>query len=417
VQAAAHNPRTWIGAAKLHRAIGVWLLCGQAAVSAAAPNAPFDDYTNLATLHYRQYELTPRDDAAVEYSIFNTEMEQTEGALHTSFAASTDTRLQPLTRLETAWSGHVPLTNIAMRLGDAVSNPSTWSQAVRFGGVKIGSMQELPDDVVTAPELSAGKRTLASAADLITHNANQVAGINAPGEVLLTVSDVLGRMQAIVKPLHTNIAIAGKGKTDYSLATGRVREEFALQDGEYGERFTSATLRYGLRRSVTVDAHVSQLDGVVNVMGAGLAKDAGRRGKLSAAMATSRNIAASDGATNSEGWLARLAYQYENEFLVFAVRTRLQSPTYRDLGSDEDSVSLKRRTLASVTLRLGSMGDLLLAGAAQEFADASRSDFISLRHSVSVGGAGSVSASLAYHTAKESPTSVYLALTHPFDGI
>ena len=317
--------------------------------------------------------------------MFDAAFDQTEGSLSSTFSASNNSHLQQLTRLETAWAGTVPFTPVAMRVGDAVSDPGTWGNAVRFGGVKLGSLQDLPADIVTAPELTAGRSTLTSSADIVGQNVDRITRFNSASTVTLAVSDMLGRLREVSKPLHTDIAVAPKGKTDYSLSAGRVREDFAFTDGEYGSRFASATVRHGLRRSLTVDAHAAQLDGVVSVMGAGLAKDAGARGKLSAAMATSRSELEHGAAVGKpNGWLARAAYQIANDYFVVALRTRVQSAAYRDLNLDEEpTASPHRRTLASIALRLGPLGDLLLAGAMQTFHDASRADFVSVRHSMS----------------------------------
>jgi outer membrane usher protein FimD/PapC len=382
------------------------------------------DTQAFTPLHYQRYDFEHRQEAvSTEYSVFDTALDQSHGQLSSTFAASTDTRLQSLTRLETTWSGTLPFVPIDVRLGDAVSHPGTWSNAMRFGGIKLGSMQDLPGDLVTAPELSAGTAALPSAADLISRNIHTVSHIHAPGEVTFAVNDVLGRMREVTKPLHTDIVVAPKGKADYSLAAGRLREEFAFTDGRYGPRFTSATVRYGLRKSLTFDAHASQVDGVVSVMGAGLAKNAGARGKLSATMATSRTprthtslptSSMSATSTETEGWLARLSYQYENDYLVLALRSRVQSATYRDLNSHEENcAALRQRTMASITLRLGVLGDVLVAGAAQTFDDASHADFVSVRHSLPLGPAGHLSASFAYNTGNADPSSIYIAFTHP----
>jgi outer membrane usher protein len=358
----------------------------------------------------------PGHHASSEYSLFDAAFDQTEGSLSSSFSTSNNSDLQQFTRLETAWAGTVPLTPIAMRMGDAVSDPGSWGNAVRFGGVKFGSLQELPADIVTSPDLSAGRSTLRSSADIVSQNIDRMTRLNSSGDVTLGVNDVLGRMREISKPLYTDIALTPKGKADYSFSAGRVREDFALADGEYGARFAAATLRYGLRRSVTVDAHAAQLDGVVSVMGAGLAKDAGARGKLSAAMATSRNELAHGAiADKPNGWLARAAYRIANDYFVVALRTRVQSATYRDLDIDEEpATALHRRTLASIALRLGPLGDLLLAGAMQTFHDATRADFVSVRHSMPVGSASKLSASFAYNTSEDAPATASIAFTHPF---
>jgi len=363
------------------------------------------------------YEFSQRfESISKEYSIVGTSLDRGGGKLVSTLAASTDTRLQPFTRLETAWSSTVPFAAATMRLGDAVSHPGTWGNAVRFGGIKLGSLQDLPADIVAAPELTAGHKTLTSSADLVGRNMDRLARLSPSGNVALGVKDVLGRQQEISKPLHSDITVMTKGKTDYSLAAGRVREEFALTDGQYGPRFGSATVRYGLRKSLTVDAHAAQVDGVGSVMGAGLAKDTGTNGKLSAAMATSRSEQQQDAATaKTDGWLARLAYQIANDYFTVGLRTRVQSATYRDLSDADDSIApLHWRTLASIAFRLGTHGDLLFAGAMQTLHDASRADFVSLRHNVNVGAVGQFTTSVTYNTGKEEPATASIAFVRPF---
>jgi len=365
------------------------------------------------------YEFSQRlESISKDYSIVGASLDRGDGKLVSTLAASMDTRLQPFTRLETAWSSTLPFTAVSMRLGDAVSHPGTWGNAVRFGGIKLGSLQDLPADIVAAPELTAGHKTLTSSADLIGQNMDRLARLTPAGNVALGVKDVLGHQREISKPLYSDITMMAKGKTDYSLAAGRVREEFALTDGEYGSRFSSATVRYGLRKSLTVDAHAAQVEGVASVVGAGLAKDAGAHGKVSATMATSRSEPLQDSPTGkTDGWLARLAYQIANDYFTVGLRTRVQSATYRDLSGEEESSSpLHWRTLASVAFRLGTRGDLLLAGAMQTLHDASRADFVSLRHNVSLGTAGQFTTSLTYNTGKDDPAAASIAFTRPFGG-
>lgn len=422
------SPRT---RAVRQRAMALFIALHVVLPSGIQSAAAFDTQApgvQLDPAHYGHYDfLQHREAASTEYSIFDTSFDQGGGTINSTVAASTNDRLQPLTRLETAWSGTAPFTSIAMRLGDSVSHPSTWSQAVRFGGVQIGSLRELPADLVTAPELSAGHAAVPSAADLMTRDLHRVTHINPGGKVTLAVDDVLGRRREINKPLHTAIAILPKGKTEYSLAAGRLREAFAFSDGEYGARFSAATLRYGLRKSVTLDAHAAEVDGVVSVVGAGISKNAGERGKLSASMATSRSDFAVATTTSSppthadheaerDGWLARMGYQIDNEIVELALRARVQSPTYRDLNIDahsSDQAALHRSALASVTLKLGSMGDVLLAGAMQTFHDATRGDFVSVRHNMSLGPAGQLAASFAYHTHHTAAATAHLLFTHP----
>src|ERR1700733_11558352 len=69
------------------------------------------------------YSLTyDRDKWSDEFSVFQMSAPLPFGVADASLAASSDPRLKPLTRLDTAWSFSAPLIHLPTRLGDTVSS-------------------------------------------------------------------------------------------------------------------------------------------------------------------------------------------------------------------------------------------------------------------------------------------------------
>jgi len=359
-----------------------------------------------------------RDTRSNRYTVFNTSIAHSVGVTTNSFAASADPRLAPLTRLESTWSWSAPGSRAQVHLGDAISNPGSWSSAVRFGGIQIGTTSSAPTDLITAPLLgTSGMAVLPTTADLLSDDLHQAAhggslsGIAPqairPGNIALSVNDALGRRYAVSRPLFQNISLLTRGQTDFSVEAGRVREDFARRSDGYGAWLVSGTYRYGLGSKSTLDAHAASVADGASVLGLGLSNKVGATGMASASMATSRTQ------TNS-GWLARMGYEVNVHGVNLAVRSRRQSPNFQDLKANAAVESLRERTVASAGVSLNEFGNVSIAGVTQAYGDRQREGVLALSHSVPLGASGLFSTAATFAPGPVHGSSVLMSVSYPF---
>jgi outer membrane usher protein len=359
-------------------------------------------YVQPFNFSYRAPDWTP------EFAQFGSTFDQPLGSVSLNVAASTNPLLHPLTRLDTAISRDLNNHKLHLRLGDSINDSGGWDHAVRFGGLQFGSMQSsLAADAIASPELStAGRAVIPSTADLLSNRSTVLPHASGNGQVSMAVSDLLGRSHEITRPLFADAPLMGKGQLGYSVSVGRVRENYLIEDNNYGAQLTSGSLRYGVSSKTTVDFHAAQVAGDVSVVGGSIEQRTGPKSLVSAAYAGSRTA-------TDQGWFARAGYQYQDGLLMFAVRSRVQSPTYRDIGTT-DPVPIQRRTLASAAVKMGPYGDFAVAGVSQTYVDQTSMDYLSVSHSVSLNQLGFLTTSLAYAPVNDSASGILISFAHPF---
>lgn len=397
------------------------------AESTLSLDAPVLDFTLLQRFNVdaakigveSDYRLSYKENGAIsEGAIFDAQRIIESGVLTTNFSATPDSHA--LTRLESNWTHPLADGKRLLSIGDSISNSGGWGDAVRFGGVRFGSSEAPRRDLITTPRLrSYGDAVVPSVADLILDKSRMTSDarpqfstaglprVNGPDHLSLLVNDALGRTQVIDQPLTASSTLIAQGHSDYSIDIGKVRQDFGINSSQYGRWFTSSVLRYGLHKDVTLNWRAAQLNGETGVMGLGV------NGKMGAAGIVSATVASSSGAQES-GWLARLGYEYSDEALKFTVRHRVQSGGYKDIGANALTNSLKRRTLASVGVNMGTLGNFALTGAAQTYTDKEHGDIVAISHQLPVRSLGVISTAAAYSANANSNSSVLVSFTHRF---
>lgn len=350
----------------------------------AADVLPAGTYTPLPSSYSLSYD---KDRWTEEFSVFHMAVTDPLGVMSSGFAASDDPRLRPLTRLDTSWTLTTPWLGLPMRVGDGVSSVSLWDQPARVGGLQIGSFQPALPEIVAAPSIVALPYDVVGPAPLTTAR----------------YIDHLHTMTQFQRPL---LQSAGQG--DFSLESGRLRENFEVRSDEYGPWITSGTYRYGLNTDTTLDGQLAQVAGQQSFVGLGVLERLGPLGLVSARIASSRD-------PDSSGWLARMGYDYSHDRLSIAVRSHIQSSGFQDVGDASVVESLRQRTLATAGLDLGSLGRISLASATQTYSDDSRRDIVALSHAMPFGGGGIISTAAAYSPGQFGNSAVLLSFTYPFN--
>ena len=339
------------------------------------------------------YSLTyDRDKWSDEFSVFQMSAPLPFGVADASLAASSDPRLKPLTRLDTAWSFSAPLIHLPTRLGDTVSSSAFWDQPVRMGGVQIGTLPAVMPQVIAPAELLSP--------DILTNFG--VAG-SAP---LNTASNhFIDHINTIAQLQTPTLALPGQGL--YSIEMGRVREDFELRSNNYGSWLTSGTYRYGINAATTLDGQFAQTN-QQSLFGFGLLERLGALGQISTRVANSR-----DG--DGTGWLARMGYDFSRNNLTLALRTHVQSAGYQAPGDLSYIEPLRQRTLAAAGWDMGNFGKVSVASATQTYTDDSRRDVWALSHAMPIANGGVLSTAAAYSPGQFAGSALLVTITYPFN--
>jgi outer membrane usher protein FimD/PapC len=339
----------------------------------------------------RADKLTP------EHSSFNARVLSDAVKVEHSFTASLDPSIEPVTRLESAYTQQIGSDSAQhIRVGDTISTAGMWGSTVRYGGMQFGTRTSARADVLTNPGVASEGLAVLSTAE----------------EALFT--SLGGRNTALAEPDVASVAaptiaatkLVAEGCSDFSVGVGKVRRDYALMSNEYGPLFANTTVACAVPLGFTVEGHGEYLDDDVAALGFGLARQVGPIGTASAAFASSRTIA------GSSGWLARFGFEHTNEVFNVALRSQLQSREFRDIGGAVLSDPIMQRDLASVGLNVTDRTNLALAYATQTTWERVRVDVIALKQSVSVGR-GALSMSAGHSFSENFGSSLFISYKRP----
>jgi len=350
--------------------------------------APSDQ---LETVAVHASKLTP------EHSSFNARVLSDAVKVEHSFTASLDRNVEPLTRLESAYTQQIGSDSAQrIRVGDTVSTSGMWGSTVRYGGMQFGTRTSTRADVITNSELATP-----GLAVLPTVEQSLFTSLRAR-DTDLAEQDVA----AVAAPTIASTRLVAAGCSDFSVGLGKVRRDYAMLSNEYGPLFANTTVACAMPLGFTIEGHGEYLDDDVAALGVGLARQVGPLGTASAAFASSRTVA------GNSGWLARFGFEHSNELFNVALRSQIQSREFRDIGGVVLSDPVMQRDLASVGLNVTDRTNLSLAYATQTTWERVRVDVIALKQSVSVGR-GALSMSAGHSFSENFGSSLFISYKRP----
>ena len=350
--------------------------------------APSDE---LETVAVHASKLTP------EHSSFNARVLSDAVKVEHSFTASLDPKVEPLTRLESAYTQQIGSDSAQrIRVGDTVSTAGMWGSAVRYGGMQFGTRTGARADVITNSELATpGLAVLPTVEETLFTSLGD-------RNTALAEQDVA----SVVAPTIAATRLVAEGCSDFSVGIGKVRRDYAMVSNEYGPLFANTTVACAVPLGFTIEGHGEYLDDDVAALGVGLARQVGPVGTASAAFASSRTVA------GISGWLARFGFEHSNELFNVALRSQIQSREFRDIGGVVLADPVMQRDLASVGLNVTNRTNLSLAYATQTTWERVRVDVIALKQSVSVGR-GALSMSAGHSFSENFGSSLFLSYKRP----
>jgi outer membrane usher protein len=337
----------------------------------------------------------------------------------TQVARAVDGQTRQL-RLDTTFTHDFTDRLQTLNLGDSVSDPGSWGNALRYGGVRFARNFGIRPDLVTTPLLSAsGNAVVPSSVDVFVNNQrvltqqvqpgpftiDNLPSVSGAGDVRVLVRDALGREQTLTQSFYSGPSLLAQGLSQYSFNLGRVRENYALTSFDYGPLLGSATLRRGLSDSVTLEGHAEYESQDARALGMNLAARLGLLGTGSLTVAHG-----SDGLTS--GWLGGVTFERRGQRGSVAFSTSYAADGFRQVGDVALSgAHPKLRSVAQAGLNLGRIGTLSVAYARRTFRDQPATQTFSLSQSTRVGSSGYLNLTVSRSTGAFASTTAYLSVT------
>ncbi|SNS62672.1 outer membrane usher protein [Pseudomonas japonica] len=288
---------------------------------------------------------------------------------------------------------------LTFEAGDVVSGSLPWSSSVRLGGVQLSRDFSVRPDLVTYPlPAFAGEAAVPSSLDLFIngyksasadlqpgpYTLTNVPYINGAGEAVVVTTDALGRQVSTTLPFYVTSTLLQKGLSDFSVAAGKLRRNYGISDFSYGSALTSASLRYGVSDSFTLESHAEAGESLV-LGGLGGNLLLGNFGVVNAAV--SHSTFESRG-----GRQLSLGYQYNSQRIGFSYQRLERFGDYADaslLDSPYSRLS-QRSEQVTLSLNLDRYGSLGAGYFDVRAADSSRTRLVNLSWSKSLWGSASL---------------------------
>lgn len=242
-------------------------------------------------------------------------------------------------RLNTTWTIDKPEKMLSYRVGDSITQPGMWGNAVAFGGFQVSTNFATQPRFITNPlPTIAGEAVLPSTVDLYINNAlvyqrkvppgpfdiNALPVLNGQGEVSLISRDLLGRERVIAVPYYASSNLLKPGLKDYSFEMGFVRNNFGISSNDYGRFVLVTTVRQGLTEHFTHEIHASILR-QNQAIGMGGTYLIGNLGLIDGSVAISHNA-------NGLGALVDMGLERNSQTFNFGADVTLTTAKFNQLG-------------------------------------------------------------------------------------
>lgn len=357
------------------------------------------------------------------------------GVLVNTASEQTTEGMSTFVRLGTTFSHDFPDELETLRLGDAISVPGSWAEAVRFGGIQFGTNYGIRPDLVTTPLLAAtGTAVVPSTVDVFVNGkavgstevpagpfvVNQVPALNGSGDVSIVVRNALGQQQVVSVPFYSAAVMLQPGLSLYDVDLGPVRENYGLASDDYGPLFASGTWRHGFSSSLTGEIHAEAVHGGPEAAGIDLAQALDHWAVVTLDLAyggqsTTNGIYEGGPQPASSGVLEQLSIQRVSERLSIILEAQHASAGFRDVSSIGGIPTPLDRDLAQVGWNFGRSGNLQLAYVAQRNPDDTRQQALGVTYQVNIGpGSFSATASRTTGDTRDESLSVFYVL--PLDA-
>lgn len=334
-----------------------------------------------------------------------------------------DWRAQAI-RLDTQWQWSLPDRMTSVVLGDTFSSSTSWSRTLRLGGVRVGSDFGLqPYRAITPLPEFLGEVAVPSSVDLYVNGIRQYGaqlpagpfqlsaapGVDGAGNAQVVITDAYGRTRSLAFPFYATQDLLASGLTDWSLALGRVREDYGVADFAYaGDTVGSASWRRGVGPRFTAEAHAEAGAGVRNA-GVGGLWLLPRAGVFGASLAHG-------GAAGQQGLQYALSYRWNNGRFNLAMDTQRAQSGYRDVAARYGAAPPRVSERALFGSTWDGVGNIALSYVRLAYPDSGDQRYASLFWTRALARQSSLNLSINQNLDQASDRSVYLGWSIALDG-
>jgi outer membrane usher protein len=342
----------------------------------------------------------------------------------TSTTVARDSQLQhDVVRLDTTFTRDFPETLHSLNLGDAISDPGSWGNAVRFAGIRWSKNFSMRPDLLTSPLLSAGgTAAVPSTVDVFVNNQlvsssqlpagpfiiDRLPSVSGTGDVSVVVRDALGREQVMTQSFYSSVHLLAPGLTQYSVNLGKVREDYALSSNHYGALLAEGSYRRGITKLLTLEGHAEYLANDAHAAGINAVVGVGKLGTVNV-------TAAAGGDARGSGMLSGVGFEHHGRVISLVANTLVASGGYSQVSDAlNPSSRFMRRSLMQAGINLGRAGSLSMAYVQQSYRLLPTQRTVSLTHSLRLGASGALNLTLSRSQSTSASTSFYLLYVLPF---
>jgi outer membrane usher protein len=290
-----------------------------------------------------------------------------------------------ITRLETSWATELS-EHETLRLGDAVNRAGAWGQALRFGGLQLGTNLGGEAVPATTPSWRVGPMNY-----------------DATDAVQFLSSDVPDGDPAVAQMKRQSFDLMGRGAVDRSLAIGFLRTHFGLDEDGYGPLFASALVRRGVSEDLTAELRSNVQRGVGNCgFAAGLRLPG--LGVFTVATAASESRA-------GIGTLAQTGFEYRLASFVASIRSQWATAEFHHLGLPGESIPPRRWSVARARYDAKRYGAVEMAYATLASYDEPLNSAVEADYRVVVGKSSTLTLRASRTFASDPSVSIMLGMT------
>jgi outer membrane usher protein len=357
------------------------------------------------------------------------------GVLTSTAVGRADDGRASLIRLDTTYTRDFPADLQTLSLGDAISDPGSWGDAVRYAGIRWSRNFSLRPDLLTTPLLTTGgTATVPSTVDVFVNNQlvsstqtpagpfviDRLPTVSGTGDVSVVVRDALGREQVVTQSFYSSSSLLAPGLSAYSVNLGSLREDYALASDHYGPSLAEASYARGLSDVFTLSGHAEYLEHYAHAAGFDATVGVGKLAVLDLTEAYG-------GDPHGSGLLSGLSLQHKGRQYSFVASNYWATSNFAQVGqaSDPDQ-RIRERSVLQTGASFGRLGSLSLAYVRQVYRQAPTQQTMSLTDSMSVGRTGTLNLTVTRILSAAGPpgefvpggnsTSFYLIYVLPLGG-
>lgn len=333
-------------------------------------------------------------------------------------------------RLDTYWQRNYPDEAMSLTVGDLTTGSLSWSRPTRVAGVRLSSNFALQPYRVTTPLASfEGSAVLPSTVDLFVNGLKQSTQTVQPGQFQLTgipslggtgqaqmvITDINGQSRTVIFDLYGAPQLLGADVADWSLDLGTLRRNYGIDSFSYSGALASASGRYGLSATTTLEAHAEAGSGVVQGGAGGVWLLGTKAGLFSASVAASHQSA--DGGMNvpSSGQQRAAGYQWNSQQFSLSLNTLRRSIGFRDVASQAGEVPARGSDSAYFGISTGRWGQFGFSAIRQSYFNTPPARFAGFGWSYALPGNANLNLSLNRNLDDPNGSSLYLSWSMPLE--